>query len=150
MPRKLKLKGQQRWRKLWQRSWMLQGTPNSSRTPWIGRTYSLSLLVPTWLLWWVSVFSHFYRGWPVSRHDIIGISNGSVDAADHMTIGLVMGWLTVKFMWPPVGWQWGWWANGSANRASSSNYQSANSGIGELMGWPTEQVQVTTSRPTVG
>ena len=32
---------------------------------------------------------------PVSRHDIIGVSNGSVDVAEHITIVLVMGWPTV-------------------------------------------------------
>ena len=42
------------------------------------------------------------------------------------------------------------WVNGLADRASSSNYQSANSGIEGLMGQPTGQVQVTTSQPTVG
>ena len=62
--------------------------------------------------------------------DMIGISNGPADVANHMTIGLVMGWLTGKFKYPPVGQQWGWRANGVADMASSSNYQSANSGIG--------------------
>ena len=37
-----------------------------------------------------------------------------------------------------------------ADRVSSSNYQSANSGVGGLMGQPTEQVQVITSQLTVG
>ena len=88
-------------------------------------------------------FSHssvtFTGYWPGSGHDIIGISNGSVDVANRMTIRLVMGWPTVKFKWPPVGRQWGWWANGAAD-----------SGFGGLMGRPTGQVQVITSRPTGG
>ena len=74
----------------------------------------------------VSVFSHFSSDWPGSGHDIIGVSNYPVDVADCMTIGLVMGRLTVKFKWPPVSQQWGWWANGAAD-----------SGFGGLMGWPT-------------
>ena len=49
-PKKLKLQGQQRWRKLLRKSWMLQGSPNLSRTPWIGRTYSMSLIILTLLL----------------------------------------------------------------------------------------------------
>ena len=89
--------------------------------------------------WPISVFSHFYHGWPVSGCVIIGISNSSVDVANHMEIGLVMGQQTVKFKWPPVSQQWGWWANGAAD-----------SRFGGLMGWPTGQVQVTTSQPTVG
>ena len=120
--------------------------------------YGDPLMVRECLL--LSVFSHFSGDWPGSGCDIIGISNGPVDAADCMTIGLVMGWLTVKFKWPPVGRQWGWWANGAAdmarssnnqlaNRASSSNYQLADSGIDGLMGWPTGQVQVITSWLTV-
>ena len=88
--------------------------------------------------------------WPGSRCDIIGISNGPADAANRMTIGLVMGWPTVKFKWPPVGQQWGWWANELADRASWSDHQLADSGVGGLMGWPTWQDQVITSRPTVG
>ena len=81
-------------------------------------------------------FTHY---WPGSRCDIIGVSNGPADAADRMTIGLVMGQPTVKFKWPPVSWQWGWWANGAAD-----------SGFGGLMGQPTGQVEVTTSQLTVG
>ena len=84
-----------------------------------------------------SVFSHFSGDWPGSGRDIIGIGNSPADVADRMTIGLVMGRPTVKFKWPPVGRQWGWWANGAANMASSSNNQSADSGIGGLMGQPT-------------
>ena len=86
-----------------------------------------------------SVFSHFSSDWPGSGHDIIGVSNGPADAANCMTIGIVMGWTTVKFKWPPVGRQWGWWAKGAAD-----------SGFGGLMGQLTGQVEMTTSQPTVG
>ena len=54
-----------------------------------------------------SVFSHFSSDWPGSGRDIIGISSSPADVANGMTIGLVMGQPTVKFKWPPVGWQWG-------------------------------------------
>ena len=30
--------------------------------------------------------------------------------------------------------KWGWWANGAADWASASDYQSADSGVGGLMG----------------
>ena len=82
--------------------------------------------------------------------------------ANHVTIGLVMGWPTVG-VGGLMGWltgkvpvillvsrQWDWWTNGSADKASSSNYQLANSGIGGLMGQLTGQVEVTTSQLTVG
>ena len=45
-----------------------------------------------------------------------------------------MGWPTGQV---EVSRQCGWWANGAADMASSSNNQLADSGIGGLMGQPT-------------
>ena len=44
---------------------------------------------------WSQISVTFTGDWPLSGHDIIGISNGSADMADHTTIVLVMGQLTL-------------------------------------------------------
>ena len=60
-----------------------------------------------------SVFRHFYCDQPISGHDIIGISNGSADVANCITI--------VSNRSADSGVR----ANGAANKASSSDHQLA-------------------------